>query len=96
MMITDQQWRRTLVLSGAVEVILFDVGLVDGVGTGGVSGTSLWRTQSVPSDYVILRSAQVKGKLISDGLKLLLSLNQEVQRHKHQFIVVLLQRTSSS
>lgn len=49
-----------------MEVVLFDVGLVDGEGTGGSAGTSLWRTQSVPSD-VLLWSDQVEGKLISDG-----------------------------
>lgn len=86
MKITDQQWKWTLVLSGAVEVILFDVSLVDGVGTRGASGTSLWRTQSVPSDYGVFRSAQVEGKLVSEGLQLPLSLkqNHQVLRHKHQ------------
>lgn len=50
-----------------MEVVLFDVGLVDSEGTGRSAGTSLWRTQSVPSDVLLLWSDQVEGKLISDG-----------------------------
>lgn len=73
---TDQWWRRTLVLSGAVEVVLFDVGLVDGVGTGGAARTSLRRIQPVPSDVLLLWSEQVEGKLVSEQLRLLLHLKQ--------------------
>lgn len=70
----DQRWRRTVLLSGAVEVVLFDVGLVDGEGARRSAGTSLRRIQSVPSDGLLLWSHQIKGKLVSDGHRLLLHL----------------------
>lgn len=97
MIITDQWWRGTVVLSRAVEVVLFDVGLVDSVGNGGATRASLWRTQSVPSDTVVLRSDQVK-EFISRGLEFLLSLKQfhQVFRRKHQIclLLILLHRTA--
>lgn len=47
-----------------MEVVLFDVGLVDGEGAA-ETWTSLRRTQSVPPDHLLLWS--VEGKLVSDG-----------------------------
>lgn len=57
-----------------MEVVLFDVGLVDGEGAGR-TGTSLRRTQSVPSDVLLLWF--VEGKLVPDGGDLLLKRRQD-------------------
>lgn len=68
---TDQRWGEAVVLPGAVEVVLFDIGLVDCV------GRSLRGTQSVSSN-VVLWSDQVKG-FVSDELLMILKHNQQTQ-----------------
>lgn len=59
-----------------MKVVLFDVGLVDGVKAEGGTQATLWRTQSFPLSGIFLWSDEVKGQLVSDGDQLLLRLNR--------------------
>lgn len=60
-----------------MEVILSNVGLVDGVETRRSAGTSLWGVQPVPSEVLLLLSDQVEGKLVSVRERLFLRLKPE-------------------